>query len=383
MLNTSSSSFRPVLQPALTPATPSSASSVQADATAQRTAAPAPAVAPQTSNTDVLRTMALVSAPQPLTNAQAIAILKKPPFKPTNPNLVSPGLYSGKAMPPAKATKAVTSADMKTQLTSIFKTRFKGNSAKMQAGLAVFNDPKLKKIIPDVRLRASLTSLYGTASQSSIDTIKSGVYSSATFKPWDRGTIAMTMVNTSGPDRKPRIEINSRYQNEDIRTLASMFAHEPLHQDLNRSVAEERIAHSLDTMVYAQFVSEDPSLASKPTELTQRTNSKLMARLNSRDANGNLRIFSSQGNVYPGSKAPLDNFGAAFIDDHLPDPFITFGPTSPGNAHLAALLKGVTGVSVAHPNFDAKTDAIIDQHQTLFTPVQLVKIMKALSLKVS
>jgi hypothetical protein len=71
-----------------------------------------------------------------------------------------------------------------------------------------------------------------------------------------------------------------------------------------------------------------------------------MARLNSRDEAGNLRLFESQGNVYPGG-TPLENFVAAFPPG---------GPT-PGNAHLRSMLEAVTCVFVATPNFDDATVA--------------------------
>lgn len=139
---------------------------------------------------------------------------------------------------------------------------------------------------------------------------------------------------------------NERYQYEGPRLLAAVWAHEALHQDVPDSPKEEMISNALNTLVSAQFILKNPSLATAGTELTRRINTKLMARINSRDAQGNLRLLFAQGNVYPGG-TPLENFAAAFGG--------TLGENTPGNAHLRTFLRKVTGQRVSNANFDDAT----------------------------
>lgn len=313
-------------------------------------------------------------------NQLAVNALKKPPFAPNDVNLFTPQVYSdATALQPA-APKTITETQIKGQLTKTFNTRFNGNPQQISAGMAVYNDPTTKQIVPDMRLRASLAALKGTPGESAINAIKSGAYSNVAFKDLPAGVIAATQNDPTG-NTKPQIFFNNRYQYEDFRQLSPAMAHETLHQDATDSAREERINASMDTMVYGKMMLEDPKLANEGTELARRQNTKFMARLNSRDTNGNLRLFTSQGNVYPGGTA-LANFGAAFSSVGGDTSGGTLSDSSPGNAALRQMLKGVTGVNVNNPNFDSSTEGILDNSQIVFTPTQLVQLAKILKLKV-
>lgn len=311
-------------------------------------------------------------------NQQATDILKRPPFEPTDVNLFTPQTYSAATATVPAAEKPVDEGQIKMQLSQTLLKRFPFNWQEVQNGMALYNDPAIQSKVSDPRLRAALVALKGTPGEAAIDSIKSGKFESVSFKDLPAGVIA-AVEPAATPDAKPKMYVNSRYQHEDFRLISPTLVHEALHDDTVNSGREERINHSLETMVYGKMILENPSLASSGTELSRRENTKFMARLNSRDTDGKLRLFTSQGNVYPGGTA-LSSFGAAFTSVGGDTPGGSVADSSPGNATLQAVLKGVTGVNATSPNFDADTESIIDQNQVMFQPTQLVQLAKILKL---
>jgi len=156
------------------------------------------------------------------------------------------------------------------------------------------------------------------------------------------------------------------------------MAHEPLHRDHTNSNKEELIANSIDTLVYGQFLLESPSLATTGTELARRQNTEHMARLNTRDANGKLRLLTAAGdNVYPGGDVTLPYYAAIF------EPF---GDSTPGNGVLKGMVRKVVGSGVTLPtkvNFDGATVNLLDTRQKVFTAAQLVRLATILKLDTS
>jgi len=317
---------------------------------------------------------------QTLTTQQAIAILKKPPFAPMDKNVFNSVVYGGTKAAPAPA-RTQTVSQLKSELTKAFTKRFNGDSNRVKKAVALMDDTKLKATVPDARLRAAIVNLQGTSGEAAISAYRSGIFSTVRFAPLDPSLIAHGLIPSG---QKPLIEVNSRYQHESIRLLSHVLAHEPLHQDLTISVPEERLAHAMDTLVHGKVILEDPTLISKPTEFTQRLNTKLMARLNSRDKNGGLRLFQAQGpTVYPGSKVSLANFGANFVNNAVDGANgVSVKSSSPGNAVLRGELAKTTGKTPAsNANFDSKSEALVDQYQAVFSPVELVNLAKVLKLK--
>lgn len=128
-------------------------------------------------------------------------------------------------------------------------------------------------------------------SESAIDGIKNG-----TFKGIELGSVLNdgTGFSTNKPgDTKATLVINTRLQYEDPRTLGTMLAHESLHSDITVSQKEELVASAIESAIWSQMIKEDPALARSGTEMIRRENTKLMAPLNSRDANGNIRLTAS------------------------------------------------------------------------------------------
>jgi hypothetical protein len=160
-----------------------------------------------------------------------------------------------------------------------------------------------------------------------------------------------------------------------------LLAHEVSHQDDANSQQEETLNYALESMVYGQHVLADSTLPLQKTELTQRENLELMARMNDRDATtGNLRILSANGtNLYPNGNFTLAKFADAV---KVEDPS-QVQATSPGNAYLRSFIQSLTGKDLgASVKYDNTALNTVDASQTLFSLQQLLQIDKNLKLQV-
>jgi hypothetical protein len=320
--------------------------------------------------------VALLAAPTTTQVQAAITTLKKPPFKPTDVNMFNPSVYpTAKAMAPAPA-KTMTDTQVKAELTKTFNKRFNNNSQQVQQAVALMDDPALKKVVPDPRLRGAIVNLKGTAGEGAIQAYRNGTYSSVKFASnLPAGSNAIAQVLTPA-GKKPELVVNSRYQGENFQLLTNTMAHEALHQDSAVTPTEEAIGNTMDSLIYGKLVTENPSLAQTGTELSRRLNTLVMGRLNSRDANGNLRVFTAKSNVLPGSNRTFPNFASML---NYPSTASKTDST-PGNAVLADMIKRVTGQTVSNPRFDANTLNLLDKGQIVMNPVELVNLAKALKL---
>jgi hypothetical protein len=303
----------------------------------------------------------------------ATVLLRQPPFPPTDVSLFIPQVYSeAPPLVPAGQT-ANDEATLRTQLRALLVKRFGSGSAQVSQGLAKFDAASTKEIVPHPRLRAALVALKGTAGEPAINGTLNGTYSKVFFGEPPAGDANAQVVFPDG--QKPQIIFNNQFRYEDFRLLASTAAHEPLHRDPTAPNKEELIANAIDSLVYGQFLLESPSVATSGTELARSKNTELMARLNTRDANGNLRLFTSTGNIFPGG-----NFVPYFAA-----PWEPLGDSTPGNAVLKGEVRNVVGPNVALPatvDFDDETLILLDSTQNVFTDAQVVRLARILKLNV-
>jgi hypothetical protein len=314
--------------------------------------------------------LAETSSSTDVVTARATCILQHPPFAPLEPSLLPPQVYAdAPPLEPAPA-RPVDEAQLRRLIQQTLFTRFQGNQARVAEGLAVLDSDEIAEIVPDPRLRTALALLLGTAGEGAIAAIESGVYSLVFFDVPPGSDVGQVLTHADG---RLEIIIHERLQYEDPRLLSPVLLHETLHQDAVSPFREELIATALDARVYAQFILETPRLASSGMEMARRQNVKQMALLNSRDAQGTVRLLTSQGNVYPGSHNPLPYFGFPFVSAGL-------GLASLGNAVLETALETTTGQSVPSADFDEATLTLLDQHTTLFSPPELVRLLDILQL---
>ena len=101
-----------------------------------------------------------------------------------------------------------------------------------------------------------------------------------------------------------------------------------------------------------------------------------MARLNTRDAQGKLRLFTSQGNIFPGGN----------LVPYFAAPYEPLGDSTPGNSVLKGEVRKVVGSATPLPqsvNFDDNTLLLLDSRQKVFTAAQIVRLAKILELDTS
>jgi len=316
---------------------------------------------------------ALLLAFAGVASATPLSTLKQPPFPPTDVSLFEPGVYSSAPpLVPAGQT-ANDEATLKKQLKALLVKRFGSGSTQVSQGLAKYDATSTKNIVPNSRLRAALVSLKGTVGNPAVNGVLNGTYDRVAFGTL-AGNIAAQVEETSGGS--PRIVFNNKYRYENIRLIAPVLSHEALHRDPTSSNKEELVAASIQALVYSQFLLETPSPATSGTELARHENTQLMARLNTRDASGKLRLFTSQGNIFPGG-----NFVPYFAAPYEP-----LGDSTPGNAVLKAEVRNVVGPNVTLPktvNFNDDNLLLLDGTQKVFTNAQLVQLAKILKLDTS
>ncbi len=325
-------------------------------------AAPPTADQPTTTNADLASTTAV-------SDRLALQILQGPPFAPKDATMFSPQTYNTPPTPPAPP-KPTSEYQLRAELATALALRFGTNDPRTREGVAVFDDPVIKSYVSDPRLRVALALLKGTAAEVAIQSIRNGDFARVIFGDLSRSNAIGVSQLVTG-DTKQTIVINERYQYENPKLLAEVMAHEVLHPDNVGSNKEELVANTIECLIYGKLVLEDGTIARSQTELARRLNTKLMALINSRDAEGRIRILtSSTDNVYPGSSVTRPYFAAAFLP---------FGADTPGNTVLRVMLANVTGRDSSNAHFDDPTIRLLDRNINLLTPsewVQLANILK-------
>ncbi len=257
-------------------------------------------------------------------------------------------------------------------------------------------------------MRASLAMLIGTPGEGTIDTVKSSdLVDKVVFAPVPSGLNADPYAWISVNDQQTAltISVNQKYEYEDPRLLASIVPHEGIHisqanldglldgTNTGDLQPDETIAETVAAATYAQFVTEDPTLAGPKrdakgqpvignngfpvaqSELQQRRNMALLALVNTR-VNGQVRLEDSDsGNVFPNAVTPLSSFTDLFRD--LPPIDQDGGPA------MQAAVDKLVGYHVPNPRADQATVDVLDKNiHNYFPPQEWVGIMQALQLDV-
>jgi hypothetical protein len=340
--------------------------------TTQSTSSTAQNLGQSTVSGDKILSAMSLCAPTYDVSTSSLDILKKPPFAPTDVNMFTTQLYPSSAPMEPAAPRDISETELRDQLNSMFTQRFNYNNTQVNTAMALFDDPKIVAAAPDPRLRASLVALKGTPGEAAITAVKNGTITKIQYHDFNDPTFIAGAQSDPVHKGKTIVNVSDRYQYEDFRLMSPTIAHEALHLDTKVTDREERMAHTLETMIYGKFILENPSLAQSQTELARRENTQFMGRLNSRDANGNLRLYTAQGNIFPGGAVSVPNFASIFQGNYK--------PSSPGNSVLRQELLAETGVNPKKVNFDGATEKILDQHQVMFTPDQLVQLAGTLRL---
>ena len=318
-------------------------------------------------------------------DATAAELLKKPPFALTDINISTPDFYRG-ALPIAVATaEAPGAGDHRATVRAALSARFAGDVEKLEAALAVMDDPALLGVVAETRLadgdgelklRAAVAFLRGTVYDGAIDVLRAGTYAQITFKDFAFHDPDARVLNVPGRPR-PEIAIARKSRFEPLWLLALLIGHECLHQDAVANTAqgydgaEETIAQSLDALFVLHAVAENPGLAQTGTRLTRMYNTMAIARGNSRK-DGQLRLREAEGNILPGS---------AFPSRYFLEPFSSISDSSPGNAYLDDAIFRASQqrppAGQAHFAFAPATLDVLDRHQTLLGTEALIRALES------
>ncbi len=309
----------------------------------------------------------------------ATRLLQQPPFAPTDPGRFTLQAYpSGPSLVPA-AAPGLSESRPKAEVALLLTGRFRGDLRKVKAAMAVYDDPVLKAIVPDYRLRLAAVAAQGSAGASLLDALRSGVFERVEFAeipPIGNLARATAYVHTNPATGRAIITFHVKYQYEDVLLLMVVLSHEVLHQDGPDPIEEELINTYLNITIAVKLYAEAPWLALIKTDLARRLSAGMMAWINTRDASGAHRLFGTGAGtlptgVYPGGSF-LIGFGEAFSLN---------GESSPGNPTLRAQVKAVTGVDLPEPNFDAATLDLLDTRQVLVSTTEQIVAARLIGLK--
>ncbi|MFI2367818.1 hypothetical protein [Streptomyces sp. NPDC018833] len=309
---------------------------------------------------------------------EAVRLLTRPPFPPTDLSLLSTGAYpDGPLMEPAPP-REISVRELTEQLTVTLRPR--GRHA-LEEGLAVFRSPQITAVVPDAGLRAALASLTGSPGQGSIRAIRQGIFSRVVFGITPRPE-AIAMVLSGPPtDPRPFIVFNQRYRYEDFRLLGDVFSHETLHRADANNDNEEAINEALNIAYYGQLLLQLPRLATSRTELARRLNTRLMALLNTRDARGRQRLTHSTGNVLPGAAITLPSLAALQLGITPVGRTATDPTRTPGNANLDFYLGAITRTRQTRADFGTATVQFLDRRQAWASPGERLRLARLLELR--
>jgi hypothetical protein len=264
--------------------------------------------------------------PQQLAN-QALRI---DPRKPTDINIFTSkhsnganGLYPQGSAPMHPSTAPdLTQPQARSRLQSYLQQQFPNDTAKVNAGLALFDSQKARSMVPDPTLRAAFVGMKGTLLEPTINRF----LNSGHYNPMGYGTLpnSALIANSTGGGGggKVLIVFNNRYVREDFRYLVGIVGHEVLHDDGSTPRAEEAILNALSAMTYLQVLKRHPGLAYTHTELSRQMNDLAILFLNSRENDSpNSEIYAPTGvGVAPGSPFSQPDFWTIFGGDSQTSP---------------------------------------------------------------
>ena len=164
------------------------------------------------------------------------------------------GLYpSGSAMAPAAGTPPTTD-EARAQLASYLYRWFDGETAKVNAALAVFDDDNLEGLTPPPTLRAAIAAMKGTLLEPTIDhLLTSGEFIGVAYAAMPQAEV---IAFSSGTDESRRILVDIRYQAERFEYLIGIMGHEFMHDDGVVPRSEEVVLNGLSGMTYMQVLAK-------------------------------------------------------------------------------------------------------------------------------
>lgn len=268
--------------------------------------------------------------------------------KPDDVDLFTPQAYADASPMESASGPKLSQEQVRRQLVRFLDQQFRKDAASVRRTLSLYDSPAVRTRIADPALRAAYAAMVDTLWEPTIDHfLNSGRFTTVTFGATIHPDSVAESVNNGDGTR--RIVFNQRYDRENFALFIGVVGHEIMHDDSANSGSEEAILHGLTAMVHAQVVSRHPELAYAGTELTRRTNTAVLAWLNSKNRDSpDSQLVAPEGlGVFPGGQISAPDFWSLFGNptDSSPAPAGIF-------TEVLALL-GLPGSSV----FDKPTAA--------------------------
>ena len=334
-------------------------------------------------------------------------------FAPTDLSIVDKDVFAS-APTPVTANVTPSASTVRTRLIAFLnaKVATKTGTAITQAqattAINLYDSSATAAIVPNASLRAALVSLVGTAGEPAINSFLAKTNS--TGKPYtvvDFGTVSSgtpvgeTQLSAGG---RLNLTINSTFAGEPFQVLSATLAHEAMHQDPANNVNgdlpagqdEEIIANAVETVVYAQQLLVDPSVAANGTKLVVRTNTRLLALLNSGDKlfpyGGIFQApaLSNNGNVFVGGKPNPGGFTGSVavpsFENWIRREYISRGfaaTATPVSVVGQAILKNIVGTKSVVTSFNAVTETALDTSDAILTDITYIRLANILKLAYS
>ena len=240
----------------------------------------------------------------------AATILRGGPTEPRDIELFRPAIYAAaSSLTPAQGP-APAEDEVRTRLAAFTAVRFPDDPASRDRVMTRFDSGLVAFKIPDPTLRAAFASLTGTIAEPAIDLFVTGtrtisdvaVFVGIEFGPVSASGIYAQSHAVEG-GRHARLVVDEALSSEHFALFTGILAHEILHHDIFTNDAEEAVAHWIEAMVHAQVISRAPEVAYLGTKLSRRTNTLVLAMLNSRNAGSPGITLRAPGgtSIFPGS----------------------------------------------------------------------------------
>ena len=328
-------------------------------------------------------------------------------FKPTDLSYFSKDVFAD-APTPTTASTAPSAASIRTSLAAFMNakvTRGIITQAVANAAVALFDNAAFSYV--PANLRAALASLYGTVAEPAINSflgktnVTKKAYSIIEFNTISASaTVGETKISESG---RLTVKIKPTFAGEDFRALSAVLAHESIHQDTvaasglqgtpPNSQDEEIIANTVQSTVYIQQASVDPSFVGNGTILVNAINDQVLALLNSGDAlfpYGGIRqapALTNNGNVFPGAKTNPGNYNnnttvKSFQDwirrEYVFRGFIAGGTSS--NPVAVSILQNIVGPAGNFNTLGDQVQIYLDTRNAALTDATYIRMAQALKL---
>lgn len=334
-------------------------------------------------------------------------------FAPTDLSIVDKDVYAS-APTPVTANTTPSASTVRTRLIAFLNAKVatsqgtKITQAQATAAINLYDSSATAAIVPNASLRAALVSLVGTAGEPAINSFIGKTNSTGkSYTVVDFGTVSSgTPVGETqlSPGGRLSLTINNTFAGEPFQVLAATLAHEAMHQDPANNVNgdlpagqdEEIIANAVETVVYAQQLLVDPSVAANGTKLVVRTNTRLLALLNSGDKlfpyGGIFQApaLDNNGNVFVGGKPNPGGFTGSVnvpsFENWIRREYITRGfaaTATPVSAVGQAILHNIVGSKAVVTSFNAATETSLDTSNAILTDITYIRLANILKLAYS